>query len=150
VADYPAWSPDGSMIAFTSSIGSPGQVSLVNTDGSGLRTIFTESDPGVADLLRPGSWSPDGSTILFERGPTSQAKDQSAAGIWAIRPDGTGLGLVDADPMDSVACWSPDGKLILFIRNWLAVYSMNADGTGLTLLTDGSETKYFTSWQPVP
>lgn len=150
VADYPAWSPDGTTIAFTSGIASPGQLYLENVDGSGLRTIFTESDPGVADLLRPGSWSPDGSTILFERGPTSYAKDQSVAGIWLIRPDGTGLRRVDADPTDAVACWSPDGKLIVFIRNNQGVYSMNADGTGATLLTDGAGNKYFTSWQPVP
>jgi TolB protein len=148
VADYPAWSPDGARIAFTSGIGNQGALFIVNQDGSGLLRIFIERDPGVADLLRPGSWSPDGSKILFERAPTSNAKDRSVAGIWSITPDGAGLIRVDANRTDGFASWSPDGTKILFIRDDRDVYVMNADGTDLTKLTTDAGVKYFTSWQP--
>jgi TolB protein len=149
VADYPAWSADGATVAFSSGLANPGALFLVNMDGSGLRRIFVERDPGVADLLRAGSWSPDGSKILFDRAPTSLAKDQSVAGIWSINPDGTGLVRVSANRTDGFAAWSPDGTKILFIRDDRDVYVMNADGTDLKRLTTDSGVKFFTSWQPV-
>ena len=149
VADYPAWSPDGARIAFTSGIANQGALFIVNMDGSGLHRIFIEHDPGVADLVRPGSWSPDGSKILFERAPTSNAKNQSVAGIWSINPDGTDLVRVNANRADAFASWSPDGTKILFIRDDRDVYVMNTDGTDLEKLTTDSGVKYFTSWQPV-
>jgi TolB protein len=149
VADYPAWSPDGARIAFTSGIANQGALFIVNQDGSGLHRIFIEHDPNVADILRPGSWSPDGSKMLFEREPTGGSKDQSVGGIWSISPDGTGLVRIGANRADGFASWSPDGRKILFIRDDRDVYVMNADGTELMKLTSDSGVKYFTSWQPI-
>lgn len=61
-AHSPAWSPDGSTIAFVSE--EPGwyELFLVGSDGSGLRRLTSEG----ADLgsLR---WSPDGATLLATR-----------------------------------------------------------------------------------
>ena len=58
----PAWSPDGSRVAFSSHHDRDDwEIYVMNADGTGL-TRLTES---VADDRSPG-WSPDGLTIVFE------------------------------------------------------------------------------------
>src|SRR2546425_6754879 len=56
----PAWSPDGSTIAYVDVVpGSGGQIFLVNADGTGLRQ-FTNGGTNIGV-----AWSPDGSKIAF-------------------------------------------------------------------------------------
>jgi Tol biopolymer transport system component len=103
----PAWSPDGSWIAFSRSEGGdqPPTLYLIHPDGSGLRGITN------AHAENP-SWSPDGRLIAFDDG----------ARIALVRRDGTGLtyppGLRGVNP-----AWSPAGRTIAFERSgdlWLA------------------------------
>ncbi|MGD8455683.1 MAG: hypothetical protein PVF83_04795 [Anaerolineales bacterium] len=58
--DSPAWSPDGSKIAFVSARDGNQEIYMMNVDGTGLKNISNhptdEDDP---------SWSPDGSKIVF-------------------------------------------------------------------------------------
>ena len=56
----PAWSPDGSKIAFISSRDGAFEIYVMNADGSG-QTRLTN---GLADNAWP-SWSPDGPKIAF-------------------------------------------------------------------------------------
>jgi len=62
-AHDPAWSPDGSTIAFASQ----GEIMLMNPDGSNIRTL-----PGPGWEFRP-AWSPDGTRLVYGsyRGSTS-------------------------------------------------------------------------------
>jgi len=62
-AHDPAWSPDGSTIAFASQ----GEIMLMNPDGSNIRTL-----PGPGWEFRP-AWSPDGTRLVYGsyRGDTS-------------------------------------------------------------------------------
>src|SRR2546425_13165379 len=56
----PAWSPDGSTIAYVDVVpGSGGQIFLVNADGTGLGQ-FTNGGTNIGV-----AWSPDGSKIAF-------------------------------------------------------------------------------------
>ncbi len=56
----PVWSPDGKLIAFTSTRDGRPQIYLMNADGSSLRRISN----GQADDFSP-TWSPDGNWIGF-------------------------------------------------------------------------------------
>lgn len=58
----PAFSPDGTQVAFTRGGGENG-VYVINVDGSNERQIF-----GERELLRSPKWSPDSKYIVFVRG----------------------------------------------------------------------------------
>ncbi|HSJ13729.1 MAG TPA: hypothetical protein VK939_04905 [Longimicrobiales bacterium] len=91
--------PDGRRIAMYSLTQPEGHVYVINTDGSGLRQVT--SDTAVDRVPR---WSPDGEWIAFfsTRGGPLQ--------LWMIRPDGSDLRqLTEAG---TVAAWSPDGSRI--------------------------------------
>lgn len=77
---YYDWSPDGEWIAFERPYG---QLYLVHPDGSGLHRVPVELPPG-AGAINP-SWSPDGTWIAFS------LERNGEAGIYVVRPDGTGL-----------------------------------------------------------
>ena len=136
-----AWSPDGSRVAFGALVPAADSTALyvVNADGTGVRQIVS-TDVGAVSTR----WSPDGQSIAFT------SRYRSHPQVWRVRPDGSGLEqLTDgADGSNSVApAWSPDGARLVFskdeddklgqdgIGRW-SLWTMNADGTGRTRLTD--------------
>lgn len=142
----PAWSPDGSMIAFVREEDGRARLHVMNTDGSDVRALtehpgndrlppgrggFSMADPDVSP------WSPDGEFIAFQRYDTPPAWGS----IHVVRPDGTDLrGLTNFS--GDFNGWSPDGKRIALTgrQNLDApdIYVINADGTGLVNLTNSA------------
>jgi Tol biopolymer transport system component len=78
----PAWSPDGSKIAFYSNRDGDMEIWVVNADGTDLwQLTFNEvHDEGPA-------WSPDGRFIAFTRAPTNAPNDNGD--IWVMNADGS-------------------------------------------------------------
>ena len=59
---WPAWSPDGTRIAFSSNRSDLFTVYVMNADGSGVRAV----DTGGTTQVRP-QWTPDGRAVVFNR-----------------------------------------------------------------------------------
>lgn len=157
----PAWSPDGTEIAFISSRALPDSLPSefrllwkMNADGSGqvnlTRNASDERDP---------DWSPDGRRIVFhsdrlphEGGSKVWVIDRNGANLTELTGDGRFTGFIDRWP-----AWSPDGTTIAFTstrseEGW-RIWSMNAAGSNRTQITTrvgpgGYE--FDADWQPLP
>src|SRR6185436_8494110 len=116
---------------------------VIAADGSNLTPLPTaDMDAGDA------SWSADGSRLVFE----AEAPGFPYGAIWTIAADGSGLANLLPNPTAAEATdgyadptYSPDGLQILLLH---ALYKagtsteglalMNADGTGLHYVGDGT------------
>ena len=129
----PAWSPDGSKIAYDSEYG----IQVMNADGTGKTSLGGGNGDGL-------TWSPDGTKIAYGR--DSQ--------IWVRNVNGyaeTNLtnNFIGHDVMHPA--WSPDGSKIAYAANYDGDYEIlviNADGSGVTLLTSNGRADLRPDWSP--
>ena len=73
--------------------------------------------------------------------------------IWVCNLDGSGrVKLTDNAAIEETPCWSPDGTMIAFSRQWPAqdseVILMNADGSGIRALTSNTDLDGHPSFGP--
>jgi dipeptidyl aminopeptidase/acylaminoacyl peptidase len=89
VADnHPAWSPDGTKLAFTSNRSGLDNIWIVNVDGSGLMQLTTAT--GYLDAKYP-SWSPNGAKIAYiSHDADPQIGGFGAYYLYTMNPDGSG------------------------------------------------------------
>ena len=133
---WPAWSPDGSRIAFHADTNGDFDIWVMNVDGSGLTNLT--NDP--AEDQYP-AWSPDGKKIAF-----ASTRDGGQYDVYVMSADGLGPTNLTRNPArDRYPIWSPDGTQLTFNTDRPAVeggsagkqdiYIMNADGSGLENIT---------------
>jgi Tol biopolymer transport system component len=130
----PAWSPDGTRIAFASDRDGQWDVWVMNADGTDQ--VRLTDDPLADD--HP-SWSPDGSRIVFES-ERDTAKDTTD--LWVMNADGSDQERLLAMPgNERYPDWSPDGKRIVFSHfggsGGAGIWTVRADGTRAGLLAGG-------------
>jgi Tol biopolymer transport system component len=136
----PAWSPDGSKLAFVSNrAGLQGDIWVMNA-GGGAPTNLTNN----AAVEDSPAWSPDGSMIAFRRVVGAQSE------IFVMDAGGGGQTNITTAQDDAVV-WSPDGSKIAFRTNRdgnLEIYTMNADGSSPTNLTSNPAPDSSPAWSP--
>jgi Tol biopolymer transport system component len=143
----PSLSPDGQSIAFRSERDGNNEVYVMNADGSDQHAV----SPDQADDWGP-AWSPDGRVVW------NCARDLTVGFHACVaNPDGSGLHVIPNDRYFEYGTWSPDGSKIAFMSQQpdargndpnYDIYVMNADGSGLTQLTDAPGEDGFPSWSP--
>ncbi|MFQ6618022.1 MAG: peptidase MA family metallohydrolase, partial [Fidelibacterota bacterium] len=126
----PAWSPDGSRIAFSG----------LNVSGNNDIYIFSIRDGSIKKLTndfyddRDPSWSPDGSVLVFSSDRTHFG-DEGYYNIFSIHISTGSIEYITYGPFNDYSpVWSPDGKYILFYSDrmgmsnlWILEYQRDED-----------------------
>jgi TolB protein len=147
----PRFTPDGGSVAFARSRRRGASIWLADLDGGAPRRI-TVARRGV--YMLPGSFSPDGSTLLAGRFVPGRQEETVA-----VHLDTGEVETVLRRAMEPV--YSPDGMRMAFTR-WRPlrrrdgtrsvssdVYTARADGTGLRRITKTpSQDEFSPSWDP--
>ena len=138
---HPAWSPDGTKIAFASTRDSNPEIFVMDPNGFNVTRLTFNP----ANDAQP-AWSPDGTKIAFASDRTGDAE------IYVMNADGSGqTNLTQHFGSDLAPAWSPSGAKIAFQSNRdndYAVWVMNADGSNPVRLTDPTSPAGAPSWSP--
>jgi Tol biopolymer transport system component len=138
--DYsPAWSPDGSRIAFVSERDGNADIYVMNADGSAPTRLTSNAWRDSRPV-----WSPDGARIAYVSG-------DERTDIYLIDADGSGqLKLTDNFATDQDPVWSPDGSRLAFVSGDMdaEIHVINADGSDSRRLTNASGLDVSPVWSP--
>src|SRR6267143_1223485 len=132
-ASDPAFSPDGSRIAYVSQRDGNAEIYVMNADGTGAARVTNDPQPDG----RP-AFTSDGQAIVFH---SSRAAPPAPAGkqqIWTVSLDGTGLTQLTRDSVNGSPTVSPDGQTIAYVS------SRNKDSDIWLMGRDGSNQRQFT------
>ena len=150
---YPAFSPDGSRLAFIRYEPKDRgfSLSVVGVDGGGLQVLLSSSG-----IMGEPAWSPDGSKIAFIRG-----QDMTAEGAAYLAPCGSQIYVVDVFTRKDTnltlgaggtdPSWSPDGTRIAFSSyrdGSYEIYTMDPNGNDVQRLTYTAWAEAEPAWSP--
>jgi TolB protein len=131
----PDYSPDGTLIAFDSTVpGSEGVFVMNAADGSDMRRI-TGLPEGVTTAYAP-RFSPDGTELVF-----TGVIDDRSGGLYVVGLDGSGLRRITPPTLSpDKAAWSPSSHEIVFDAGsagypFQSLWTVRADGSALTNIT---------------
>ena len=139
-ARMPAWSPDGTSLAFQAYYRDTWHIWTVKRDGSGL----TQVTSGAFDDREP-HWSPDGARLAFS---SDRAGNYD---VWLLTAATGDVRRLTADAAnDSMPAWSPDGREIAFVsdRQPKGIYARNVESGAERLVTADAATPFTPSWSP--
>jgi Tol biopolymer transport system component len=158
MATDPAWSPDGTTIAFSGideTNTEPNDIYVVNPDGTGFREL-TNAPEWVLNM--DPSWSPDGTHLVFSR---LDGREESGSGHTQLvildleEGDEETVSLPDDFYQAVDPVWSPDGSRVAFTANRDGIagpYIVDvATGELVKLVPDrhaGSDVARSPSWSP--
>lgn len=105
INNWPAYSPDGLRIAFSSSRDGSFDLYVMAADGTGVRRVVR-----LEGMQARPAWSPDGRRLAFTWNRDGVYE------IHAVNADGTGLvKLAGAAERSDYPTWAPDGRAVVFV-----------------------------------
>lgn len=133
---YPAWSSDGSRLAYVTTAGGKLAIHLLDP----ATGVDAPLELGTLGATSP-AFSPDGTWLAFE----GRVAGSTRGDIYKIAVAG-GIpipltAVADADS-EGGPSWSPDGQTVYFVSNKggpYEIWSVKADGTGAARLSTGSK-----------
>lgn len=137
-------------------------VGSADDQGEHGQTVVGESIESEVfpQLFSSVSWSPDGELIAFAgvEGEQTDEHDEPTD-IYSVRPNGSNIEQITGVGDAGGPLWSPDGKRIVFTRVAYPdeggtlkgrLWSINADGSGLTEIAEASAWETFTAGSFAP
>jgi uncharacterized protein YjdB len=121
----PAWSPDGTWLAYEGTEESGWTLRVVRPDGTGERRLAQSGQGGLMPR-----WSPDGSSFVF-------VKHQTTYRAATIRFDGTGEKVHEHYHWSMYPSWTSDGRHVLMMAvasNLSQLAIMDPDGANVQLI----------------
>ncbi len=161
--DSPAWSPDGTLLAFVSSRGDHSFIGIYDPAAARIRFL----EPSVDRDIEP-RWSPDGKRIAFIRlfnVVDTLSADKERLLPWAIRvadvasgkgreiwkSGGTEMDSFSRLPLDeNILQWGAGDRIVFASEKdgWAHLYSITATGGESVLLTPGNYEVENAAWSP--
>jgi TolB protein len=143
-----AWSPDGSNIAFSSSMRGDPEIFIMGSSGSSPRRLTSYAGPDVAPVFNPKS----GAQLAWVSGHGSGIPQ-----IYTMESDGTNPQRITDGGYAVSPTWSPNGQFLAF--SWMRHYGPGAPGgqdiylvdiasKQWVQLTHGQGRNDFPSWSP--
>lgn len=156
---FPAWSPDGTKITFSSNMAqdlNALDVYVMNADGTGVTRLTAA--PGED---RGTSWTSDGQTIVFH---TARFRDAlHAFDLMTMNADGTNQQLLFPNASAGYVCGDSATGVVVFNSNGnplgtnppnpdatrdFEIFTVNLDGTGVTQVTNNTVLDSGPKWSP--
>lgn len=145
----PAWSPDGSRIAYGRFSFSTGgdYLWVMDADGSNKQPLVTNPRTGDPQFGGSPAWSPDGTKLAFDQCLNCEQGGSNYEIFVADLQTGAIDTLTSHPVEDYYPTWSPDGSRIAFVSNrdyydadtrrWRQdMYVVDTEGSNLTRITE--------------
>ena len=150
-AENPAWSPDGSTVAFDAAVPNGVNLFTVGATGGGVSQLPL----AVGDFNGDPAYSPKGKRLSFDQdvGP-SQPR---VHGIFIANANGhhahrVTTGIPTTEAFDTESQWAPDGTELAFTRvkngRKAAIFTVDVDGSHLKQLTRYKLDAASPDWSP--
>ncbi|MFQ5719362.1 MAG: Tol-Pal system beta propeller repeat protein TolB [Acidobacteriota bacterium] len=124
----PAWSPDGSQLAYVTYVTGRPEIHLVDADGRRSRVFAREGDLNSAP-----EWSPDGSSMVY-----SASRNGNTELVKIDLASSTLTRLTNHPAIDTSPAFSPSGREIAFTSDRSGtpqIYLMDIDGANIRRVT---------------